>query len=71
MLSTTISAWSIFIALVGISLNVFFTKPYIGIARLADETKEKLHNRKEKVGKIANILILFGTLGQLASIIIR
>lgn len=68
--STTISAWSIFVALVGISLNAFFTRPYTGASYLTDERKNKQYKQKEKVGRVANVLIVFGTLGQLASIII-
>jgi len=68
--STTFSAWSIFIALVGVSLNAFFTRPYTGASYYADERKEKQYKQKEKVGRVANALILIGTLGQLASITI-
>lgn len=68
--STTFSAWSIFIALVGVSLNAVFTRPYTGASHLADERKEKQDKRKEKVGRVANFLIVIGTFGQLASIVI-
>jgi len=66
--STTISEWSIFVALVGVSLNAFFTRPYTGASYLTDRSKPKQYNRREKVGRIANVLIVIGTLGQLASI---
>ncbi len=69
-ISTTFSAWSIFVALVGVSLNAFFTRPYTGASYLTDGRKEKQHKQKEKVGRIANVLIVIGTLGQLASITI-
>ena len=66
--STTISAWSIFVALVGVSLNAFFTRLYTGVSYLTDSSKAKQYNCREKVGRIANVLIVIGTLGQLASI---
>lgn len=70
MNSVTISGWSIFIALVGVSLNAFFTKPYSGAGQWGNEEKESLYKRRIKIGKIANVLIVIGTLGQLVSIII-
>lgn len=69
-ISTTFSAWSIFIALVGVSLNTVFTRPYAGASYYADERKKKQYKQKEKVGRVANVLIVIGTLGQLASITI-
>jgi hypothetical protein len=68
--STTFSAWSIFIALVGVSLNAVFTRPYTGASYYTNERKKKQYKQKEKVGRVANVLIVIGTLGQLASITI-
>ena len=67
--SSMLSAWSILVALVGVSLNAIFTKPYAGAAELGSREKEKLYNLRIRVGKIANILIVIGTAGQLGSIV--
>jgi len=69
-ISLTLSAWSIFIALAGVSLNAIFTKPFPGVTKYGDERKKSLYNRRRRIGTIANILIVIGTAGQLASIII-
>jgi len=60
-----LSAISILIALVGVSLNALFTRPYVGVAHLADENKSNISKRKEILGKIANCLMAIGTGGQL------
>lgn len=69
-IAATLSAWSIFIALVGVSLNAIFTKPYTGVGQLGDEKKESLYKLRGKFGKIANVFIIIGTVGQLVSLII-
>ena len=63
-----ISAISLFIALVGVSLNAIFTRPYVGDCYLGDE--EKPRSSKEKLGKIANGLIVLGTIGQLIALLV-
>ena len=71
MISNSIlSAWSIFIALFGVTLNAIFIRPYTGASYLVSETKIKQHKVREIFGRIANVLIVIGTLGQLVSIII-
>jgi hypothetical protein len=66
--ANTISAVSILTALIGVSINSIFTRPYAGAAHLSDENKENKYRRNELLGKIANFLIVLGTLGQLISI---
>ncbi len=62
-----LSAWSIFVALFGVTLNAFVTTPYTKVAYLVNETKMKRHKIKETIGRIANFLIIIGTVGQLVS----
>jgi hypothetical protein len=38
-----LSAISILIALVGVSLNALFTRPYVGVAYYADENKSNIY----------------------------
>lgn len=68
--SSILSGWSIFVAFVGISLNAIFIRPYTGMAYIMPSDKEKKYKRRETFGRIANVLIVIGTLGQLVSIII-
>ena len=68
MLSNTISAWSIFFALIGVSLNAIFIKPYTGIMTLGDSSK-KIYDVRKWMGYIGNSLIVLGTLGQFISIV--
>jgi len=68
--SGTLSAISIFIALVGVSLYAIFTKPYPGAAPWAGDTKESLYKLRRRIGYVANILIVIGTAGQLVSLLI-
>jgi hypothetical protein len=65
-LSSTISAISLTIALVGVSLNALLTRPFVGIAYYAG----KDDNPSELPGKIANVLIVAGTFGQFISAMI-
>jgi len=67
---TTISAWSIFIALLGVSLNMIFIPPYPGVAILGDENKEWLYNLRRIIGRISNIFVFIGTAGQFISLFI-
>lgn len=68
--SFTLSAWSIFVALFGVTLNAFFTTPYTKVSYVISERKIKQHKIKEIVGKIGNVFIIIGTVGQLFSNII-
>jgi len=65
MLNNLVSAISLFVALLGVSLNAIFTRPYVGNCNLGDENNP----RSETPGKIANWLIFIGTFGQLIVII--
>lgn len=67
--SALISAISISIALIGVTLNVIFIKPYPGVAIVGNRNKEKLYKLRQKMGWIANILIIIGTAGQSFSLI--
>lgn len=69
MTANTFSAWSIFIALIGVSLNAIFVKPYAGTAIIGDCKKENLYRWRERFGYFGNVLIVTGTLGQLVSIV--
>lgn len=64
-----ISAISILIALVGVSINAVFTRPYSGAGQWGDKEMDLIYKRRIKFGKFANILIVIGTTGQFASII--
>jgi CRISPR/Cas system-associated protein Cas7 (RAMP superfamily) len=59
-----LSPISILIALVAVSLNALFARPYGGAAYYADENKSNIYKRKEILGKIANYFIVIGTAGQ-------
>lgn len=60
-----ISAISLFVALLGVSINALCTRPYTGDAHLGGEKP-----RSELPGKTANFLIVLGTLGQLFAVIL-
>ena len=62
-----LSAWSIFVALFGVTLNAIVTTPYTKVAYLAGETEIKQRKIKETIGRIANVFIIIGTGGQLVS----
>ena len=59
-----ISAISLLVALVGVSLNALFTRPYRGDAHMGGERA-----KPELPGKIGNVLIVLGTIGQLIAVI--
>jgi hypothetical protein len=69
--NTALSAWSIFLALVGILMNALFTRPYTGASYTIPMKKIKWHKCKEWIGRVANVFIVIGTLGQLVSILKR
>jgi hypothetical protein len=69
MTASTLSAWSIFIALIGVSLNAIFVKPYAGRAIIGKSEKENLYRWRERFGYFGNLLIVTGTFGQFASIV--
>jgi len=64
-----LSAISISVALLGITMNVFLTKPFIGIAKYASEKKKRIYKIKSTVATIANVFIIIGTFGQCFSVI--
>jgi len=71
MIIVLISKISISIALIGLSINVIFIKPYPGVAILGSENKERRYKFNSKIGYLANVLILVGTGGQLVSLFLH
>jgi hypothetical protein len=71
LINTTISAWSIFIALIGVSVNAVVTRPYTRISYITPMKDLERNKCKEKIGIVANIFIVIGTLGQLLSILLH
>ena len=65
-----VSSISISVALIGVTINAICTTPYVKVAHLCDENEEAKYERKERLGKFANYMIVFGTLGQLISLAI-
>ncbi len=65
MSNNIFSALSLLVALAGVSLNAFCTRPFVGGARYTDENKPK----SELPGRIGNYLILGGTVGQLIAVL--
>lgn len=70
MEASTLSAISISVALIGVSLQALVVRPYVGAAYLGDIKKAKLYNWRERIGRVANCLMVVGTAGQLFSFLI-
>ncbi|MBN1274261.1 MAG: hypothetical protein JXB26_18520 [Candidatus Aminicenantes bacterium] len=65
-----ISGFSISVALIGVTIMALFTEPYVGLAKIPSRKELEQKTRKEKYGKVANIMIVLGTLGQLVSVVL-
>jgi len=64
-----LSAISISVALLGVMVNAFLIKPYIGVCVIAKTENARKHDIKSTLGKIANIFIVIGTVGHWISVI--
>ncbi len=68
--ASTVSAISISVALVGVSLQAVVVRPYVGAAYLGSRDKKKQYKWRERIGRVANCLMVAGTAGQLFSFLI-
>lgn len=66
-----LSALSISVALVGVSVNLFFTKRYPGGAYCSGDSTHEKNMLQLKLGKVADGLVVVGTLGQLISLFVK
>ena len=71
ILEISLSALGISIALIGICINLLFTKRYHGGAYFSGDTSHKANMRQLKLGKAADGLVLLGTAGQLVSLFLK
>lgn len=71
MISILLSKISISIALIGLSINVIFIKPYPGVAIIGNENKLGRYKFNSKMGYLSNLLIFAGTGGQLVSLFLH
>lgn len=67
----SISGLGISIALIGICINLVFTKPYTGTSYYSDDTPNSILKRKIIWANVGNILIVLGTAAQLLSLVIK
>jgi hypothetical protein len=68
VISISLSAVGISIALVGICINLIITRPYVGAAYCM---KEDIVKRKVRWANVGNTLLVIGTVLQLASLLLK
>jgi len=64
-----LSAVSISVALLGVMVNAFLIKPYVGECIIPSAKNEKKNKNKSKAAKISNMFIVIGTVGHWFSVI--